>query len=290
MLLNLKTLFLGSFVFQMVHDEADVILSNIKKKHPGLTTFTADILQQGIKTQAKKADRIKFDLVNGNIVSGLCYDQGQAWRLIAIGLFHHYANQSGEMDLLICLPEYQAILNIEVKYQLDDKKSPSDQAISLLAASTKQVNSHDDYLTRVHGNTFSKGWNFHKIAAILPGTALDTSGVCNGVPIITSETLKSKESFFRWFQSLGLKKIYKHQQGNSSSPIYQEYSAFFQRVVGSMHLVEYNQSSWHKVMGPNFNTQIQLTGDTEIQPQSSTHDIIRTKNGKIIKRKPEPNH
>ena len=110
------------------------------------------------------------------------------------------------------------------------------------------------------------------------------------MPIITSKTLKSRESFFTWFQTLGLKKTYIHQPGNPSTSIYEEYFAFFQRVVGSMHLVEYSQSSWHKVMGPNFKSFINPIGYTESQPVASTQYIIRTKDKKtghdiIVKKK-----
>ena len=274
---------------KIVNEEAKRIFDDIKKIHPGMTAFTAEILQKGIKGQAKKADKIKLSTVSSNIVSGFSYDHRQAMILIAVGLLHHYANQSGEMDLLICLPEFQAILNVEVKYQLDRNKDATDQAIHLLSEATKQVCSHDDYLTRVHGQTFSKGWKFHKIAAILPGAALDASGICSDEPIITSETLKSKESFYKWFETLGLKKTYKHQEGDPSSPVYQEYSAFFQRVVGSMHLVEYTQSAWHKVVGPNFKSFINPTGDTESHPVPPTQDVIKTKDGKLMTRKHDDN-
>lgn len=225
-------------------------------------------------------------MISSNIVPKLTYDQMQTRKLITIGLIHFHANENGEMDFLICLPEYQAILNIEVKYQLDQKKDPVEQAMHLLSESAKQVNSHDDYLTRVHGPSFSKGWKFLKIAAVLPGASLDASGACKDAPVITSETLKSKASFFGWFQTLGLMK---HENLSSLPQVYHAYSSLFLRVVGSMHLIEYTQTSWHKVMGPNFNSQIQLTGDTESQPKSSTHDIIRTKNGKLIKRKTDSN-
>ena len=274
---------------KIVSDEADRIFDEIQKIHPVITTFTADILQKGIKSQAKKADKIKLSTVASNIISGLTYDQAQANTLIEVGLLHHYANQSGEIDLLICLPEFQAILNAEVKYQLDQNKDATDQAIHLLSEATKQVSSHDDYLTRVHGQTFSKGWKFHKIAAVLPGAALEASGICSDVPIITSETLKSKESFYKWFQMLGLKKTYKHHEGNPSSPVYKEYSAFFQRVVGSMHLIEYSQSSWHKVMGPNFKSSINSTGCTESHPVPPTKDVIKTKDGKLMTKKHDNN-
>ena len=274
---------------KIVSDEADRILRSIKKLHPGMTTFTAEILQKSIKSQAKKGDKIMLTTLASNFVTGLIYDQKQTKTLIAVGLFHHYANQSGEMDLLICLPEFQAILNVEIKYQLDRNKDATDQAIHLLSEATKQVTSHDDYITRVHGQTFSKGWKVHKIVAVLPGSALEASGACSNMPVITSETLRSKESFLKWFQMLGLQKTYKHQQGNPSCPVYQEYSAFFRRVVGSIHLIEYSQSSWHKVMGPNTKSFINSTGDTESHPVLPSQDVIKTKDGKLITRKYDDN-
>ena len=251
--------------------------------------YTAKLLRDGINDPLNKVEKLKKSMICDTIIEGFDYDRNQAWALIAIGLLHYYANKSGEMDLLLCLPEYQAILNVEIKYQLDDKKDRVDQAVGLLAASTKQVNAHDDYLTRVHGQTFSKGWKFHKISAVLPGNALDASAVCNDFPVITSETLKSKDLFFRWFQTLGLKKTYKHQQGKPSHPIYQEYSFFFQRVVGSMHLVEYSQSSWNKVMGPIFKSCINPIGDTQSHPVFPTQDVFKTKDGKLITRKHDDN-
>ena len=271
--------------------EADAIFSNIRNKYPGETIYSAKLLQEGIKDPVNKANKLKKSVLCDTILQNLDYDQRQTYRLIVIGLLHYYTNQSGEMDLLICLPEYQAILNAEIKYQLDSRKDPVDQAVDLLAASSKQVNAHDDYLTRVHGQTFSKGWKFLKISAVLPGSALDECVLYNKNPVITTKTLKSKESFSLFlFETLGLKKTYMHQQGNSSHPIYQEYSAFFQRIVGSMHLIEYSQSAWHKVMGSNSNSFINAPGDTESQPVSPTHDIVRTKDKKtkqdiLVKRK-----
>ena len=273
----------------MIGGEADTIFSNIRNKYPGISTYTAKSLQDGINDPVNKIEKLKKNMISDIIIEGFVYDQKQAWTLIGIALLHYYANKSGEMDLLLCLPEYQAILNVEIKYQLDDKKDPVDQAIGLLAASAKQVNAHDDYLTRVNGQTFSKGWKFYKISAVLPGTGLDASVACSDFPVITSETLKSRDLFFRWFQTLGLTKTYIHQKGKPLHPIYQEYSFFFQRVVGSMHLVEYSQSSWHKVMGPNFKSCINPTGDTESHPVPPTQDVIRTKDGKLITRKHDDN-
>ena len=269
----------------IISGEADAIFSNIQSKYPGIPTFTAKSLQDGIKDPKNKLEKLKKSIICDFMIEGFDYDRNQAWSLIAIGLLHYYANRSGEMDLLICLPEYQAILNIEVKYQLNDKKDAVDQAVGLLEASTKQVNAHDDYLTRVHGRTFSTGWKFHKISAVLPGTALNRSDVCNDFPVITSETLKSKDFFFRWFQTLGLIKTYKHKQGKQSHPVYKEYNFFFRRVVGSMHLVECSQSSWHKVVGPKFKSYINPTGDTESYPVPPTKDVIKTKDGILITRK-----
>ena len=273
----------------IIGGEADAIFSYNRNKYPGISTYTAKSFQDGINDPVNKVDRLKKSIICDIIIEDFVYDQKQAWTLIAIGLLHYYVNKSGEMDLLICLPEYQAILNVEIKYQLDDKKDPVDQAIGLLAASTKQVNAHDDYLTRVHGQTFSKGWKFHKISAVLPGTALDASAVCDDFPVITSETLKSKDLFFRWFKALGLTKTYKHQHGNPSHPIYKENYYFFQRVVGSMHLVEYSQSSWHKVMGPNFKPFFNPTGNTESHPVPLTQDVFKTKDGKLITKKHDDN-
>ena len=56
-----------------------------------------------------------------------------------------------------------------------------------------------------------------------------------------------------------------------------------------MHLVQYDQSAWHKVMGPNFNSSINPTGGSESHPVPPTQDIIRTKQGKLIKRKHDDN-
>ena len=125
---------------------------------------------------------------------------------------------------------------------------------------------------------------------MLPGAALDASDACSNEPVITSESLKSKESFFKWFRTLGLKKTYKHQPGDPSPSIYQEYSSFFQRIVGSIQLVEYSHSAWYKVMGPNVNSSICSIGHTTSQPVSPTQDIIRTKDRKtgqdiVVKKK-----
>ena len=56
-----------------------------------------------------------------------------------------------------------------------------------------------------------------------------------------------------------------------------------------MHLTEYSQSAWHKVMGPNFNSFIKPTGHTESQSVPPTHEIVKTKDGKLIKRKYDDN-
>ena len=56
-----------------------------------------------------------------------------------------------------------------------------------------------------------------------------------------------------------------------------------------MHLVEYTQSAWHKVMGPNFKPTINPTGDTEYHPVPPTQEVIKTKSGKLIKRRCDDN-
>ena len=203
----------------LILGEADQIFDNVKKQHPGLNTYPAALLHNGITKQARRADNLKASVICSFITLGQTYDQRQACRLIAIGLFHFYANKSGEMDLLICLPEYQAIINVEIKYQLNKGKDPVHQAVHLLAESTKQLKSHDDYISRVHSKYFSSGWQFLKVVAVLPGQALGATDNCGSSLIINSETLKTKESFIRWFQQFGLKKTYKHVTGNPLPPV-----------------------------------------------------------------------
>ena len=56
-----------------------------------------------------------------------------------------------------------------------------------------------------------------------------------------------------------------------------------------MHLVEYGQSAWQKVMGPNFKSFINPTGHTESHPVHPTQNVIKTKDGKLITRKHDQN-
>ena len=131
--------------------EANAIFSCIRKKYPGLSTYSAESIKNGIRDHVQNLDKLKRSMLCDKFLQNMHYDQKQAYRLIVLGLLHYYANQSREMDLLICLPEFQAILNVEIKYQLDDKKDLIEQAVSLLGDSSKQLNAHDDYITRVHG-------------------------------------------------------------------------------------------------------------------------------------------
>ena len=291
----------------IIDDESNKILEKILSPEDFTSfSFTGKFLQQVIEGKLlktknsgakysrkeegrKRTDKDKFTKVQSNFLQDLVYDKEQTKNLIAVGLFYFYADKGEEMDLLICLPEYQTILNVEIKYQLGKEKDPVNQTIDLLSSSSHQLSSHDDYLSRVHGHIFSNGWSLMKVTALLPGTALDASEVCSNVPVITSETLKTKESFYKWFKILGLKKTYSHQTLSPLPSVYQEYFAFFQRVIGSMHLVQYDQTSWHKVMGSNFKSSINPTGDTESHPVPPRQDIIRTKKGKLIKRKHDDN-
>jgi hypothetical protein len=169
-----------------------------------------------------------------------------------------------------------------VKYQLSNLKDQKKQAHKLLLAASKQVNSHDEYITRTHGNIFSNGWQMLKISSIVPGVSLDSSNLCQTCPktIITSDVLKSKESFSKWFEGLGMEKTYIHQVSNPLPDIYLEYTTFVRRIIGSMHSVTYEESSWQKVMGKSMKSSINPDGFTESQPTPSTSSKTSNKGKK----------
>ena len=254
----------------IVSDEADDIVSKVRAQNGSVLKFTSEILRQSIGKQG--INKQKCQMIVNSIVSGRDYTELEARRIISVGLTHFYANKSGEMDFLIVLVEYQVIINVEVKYQLNKLKDQKKQAHHLLSAASTQVNSHDEYITRTHGNIFSNGWNFLKISAIVPGVSLDSSELCQTCPktIITSDVLKSKESFSRWFEGLGMEKTYIHQVSNPLPDVYLEYTTFIRRIIGSMNLVPFDESSWQKVMGKNFKSSINPDAFTESQPTPST--------------------
>ena len=177
-------------------------------------------------------------------------------------------------------------MNIEVKFQSDKLKDRQDQFNHLVNHSAQQGNDHDEYLSNVHASIFGPGWRMIKVSAVIPGTSVDLSSLC---PIcrkclITDDILKSKDSFQKWWNRLGLTKINKNEPTSLMDPHYQEYLAFFKRIVGFMHvrkdisgsyqwevIKNIGLSPWKKIMGETYKSPIStgLIDFTELDPSSS---------------------
>ena len=84
---------------------------------------------------------------------------------------------SGEMDFWMAIANLKIMLNIEVKRQMDPSRQAKRNLNKSLHSASEQTSKHSDYMAQVYGPMLSEGWEFLKIAAILPGE-LDYDKIC----------------------------------------------------------------------------------------------------------------
>ena len=82
-----------------------------------------------------------------------------------------------EWDFLIILSRLKMIVNVEVKKQIDLKNRKDHQLNGSLNSASSQCREHADYAARVLAPFLGEGWQFVKVAAIVPGK-LDHESIC----------------------------------------------------------------------------------------------------------------
>ena len=196
------------------------------------------------------------------------YTMKDAKSIMKAALVHYHAKQDGEFDMLFCLVDYKLVMNVEIKYQLDQNKEKQSQFVQLVEHSARQTNSHDQYFSNLHASIFGPGWRMLKVSIVLPGTSGDLNSICPHCRrfVITEDILKNPDAFKAWWKNLGLVKT---TAGNSQlDSHYQEYLTCLRRIVGSMHVRKIGLSPWRKIMGASYNEPIS-TGFTERKSKSN---------------------
>ena len=103
--------------------------------------------------------------------------------------YQEFVKPSGEWDFLIILSRIKTIINVEVKTQLDlgkrkeekkeEKYARADEALNVsLEDASKQCKEHAQYTARVFAPFLGEGWEFVKVAAIIPGD-LNREKICD---------------------------------------------------------------------------------------------------------------
>ena len=104
-------------------------------------------------------------------------------------IYEDFIKPAGEQDFLIILSRLKMMINVEVKTQIDlenrkQKKKqekdtrPEESLNRSLESASKQCKEHAEYTARVFAPFLGDGWEFVKVAAILPGV-LDRESICD---------------------------------------------------------------------------------------------------------------
>ena len=264
---------------KMLHDTIKAAKMNKKKEK---------MLCSMIPTKDEKKKKGK--LAKENASKETLYSLEEAKVRIKIGLIHYFAKKDGEFDFLLCLPDYKVIMNLEVKFQLDEKKENQAQFDHLVNHSARQNNDHDEYFSKVHASIFGPGWQMIKISIVLPGTSVNKESLCLNCRkfLITEDILKSQETFLQWWKGLGLVKVLNSSTKSLNDPNYLEYLTFLRRIVGPTHVRELGPSPWKKIMGATYNKPICM-GFTEGPPSptsSTTDNSSQERKFRDFKRRP----
>ena len=251
-------------------DEAKEIIKSVKQGNPNVTKLGEKPLiraleKQDIEKQKRGVlistlQRISKSMNNTN------YSFVEAEKAVSIGLLHHFLkSDTGEMDYLGILADHKLLFNIEVKYQISDKKK---KATNLLSKASNQTKHREEYLARVFAPLFSIGWRLIKIAIVIPGT-LDDDSNCQHCKkyTINSKSLDDIESW--WRQTL----LEMKAPMTSSWSDYMEYLRFFELAVSSISTASH-LSAWTRIVGIKNNLPLSA-GYTPVQ--GTFFKLIRAK-------------
>jgi len=202
-------------------------------------------------------------------------------------LYEEFVKPPGEWDFLIILNHLKIMINVEVKQQMDLKDRETHNLNGSLKSASHQCEEHSDYAARVFAPFLSDGWQFIKIAAILPGK-LDDSTICKHCNefIITGNNEKEISMKINNIKDRLLSK-----SGRTDSKEAQEdLTALTKILVGLSSLSTEHpdcSSAWRQIQGSE-KDRVSLSGgwtksESEIAPNEMTFKKILTQPHNIYK-------
>ena len=244
--------------------EAKQIMNQVQQGNPNVTSLGEKVLISALENQGLEKKKLGVIISTLQRISKTLkktdYTIVEAEQAVAIGLLHHFLKPDGEMDYLGVLADDKLLVNLEVKFQLSDRK---EGAAKLLSNAADQTNHTEEYLARVFAPLFSNGWRLIKVAIIIPGNFEDGS-YCESCArfILTSKSLDDIESW--WRQTLL----------EMTAPItgrwlnYMEFLKFFELVVSSISTTSH-LSAWTRIVGRKTKLPI-AAGYTPVQGSFGT--------------------
>ena len=234
--------------------EAKRIICQLNEKANNGLFLGATVIEAIKQNNALTKDKKMLEIISHNLLKNKSYDAVQLENALVFSHFLYDIKPHGEMDVLLCVPSCNAIMNVEVKRQLNADKKWKNFALKKAAI---QMNKHSKYVANVHGSILSDDWNFIKIAAILPGD-LDRTKICKNCEkfIITTDKLKSRDSMKLWWNRMEIEKSIQTKNVQSQDNSFSEFSLFFTRLIGFESLTTQKLystkilSPWEKIHGP----------------------------------------
>ena len=159
--------------------EVDAWILEIQKQVPGVSTFSGKVIKSEldniIKNKSGSSNVIKR--AKGKFKEHQQYTQDEIRSILTLLSYENAVKPSGEMDFWMAIANLKIMLNIEVKRQMDPSRQAKRNLNKSLHSASEQTSKHSDYMAQVYGPMLSEGWEFLKIAAILPGE-LDYDNIC----------------------------------------------------------------------------------------------------------------
>ena len=172
---------------------------------------------------------------------------------IMMSMYEDVVKLPGEWDFLIILGDGKMMLNVEVKKQLDVESRKKCNLNESLNSASRQTKEHADYASKVFSPLLSDGWNFIKVACILPGE-LDNDKICSHCRqfvIVGTNQAEIEQSILR------LKSLLTNQLKTNIEKDKEDFLNIFEAIVGFSSLsrtatgVFGKNNSWRQIQGAN---------------------------------------
>ena len=181
------------------------------------------------------------------------YSEEEVRNHVMMSMYEDIVKLPGEWDFLLMLSDMKLLFNVEVKKQIDLESRKKCNLNESLNSASHQTIEHADYASNVFSPLLSEGWNFIKVACILPGQ-LDYDKICPHCRqfVIVGDTQEKIEKGF-----LELKLLVTKHFASNSEQWRQDFVNIFEAVVGLSSLsrmattVLGKSNSWRQIQGNN---------------------------------------
>ena len=252
-----------------IEQRADEVMKLIKNESKGMRSLGADIHKAIMGCKLVYSNNMKKVL--SKFGKNETYDTEDIKEKLMLSMYEDIVKPSGEWDFLLFLSNFKLIFNIEVKRQIDaSARKVTNLNLSLRSAS-HQTMEHAEYASNVFSPFLSEGWQFIKVAAILPGQ-LDFNHICEHCVrfLVTGQSTEEIQNSIINIRSLVLENLRVDQEEG-----HQDFLNIFSATLGlsSLATATHFGNSWRQIQGPKADYISLAAGWTESELEMSADEL-----------------